>query len=158
MTSSIWSPSPTSENELAGTCCPLSPRAISRTYSVGTGSFNALLELRPYIDTKENEMAVSPAGSYVCSEVRLARKLPVPACCQVWNIHSFALSVGELYRSVWKIIDSINMVYTMKLNFSDTFKLQETKSVFASQSRGHYLYGAIGAMDRCGIWTKIPGA
>ena len=103
-------------------------------------------------------MVIRSAGSEVCAQLRLAMGLRYLAGGQVWDIQSnFLISVSEFYRSLWKSIDAINSIWTVHFDIDDSENIRTLELGFFRKSRKGCISGAIGALDGCLIWHKIPG-
>lgn len=76
----------------------------------------------------------------------------------MWDIRSnFGVSPAEFYRSVWRVVDAINDVFSISFPIDDVDKLNEIANGFAAKSRQRVLRHAVGAIDGCCVWQKNPG-
>lgn len=110
------------------------------------------------METKNQEMAVSFYSSSVCPGVRLEVTLQYLAGEIFRNIQSnFGAMSGKFYRSVWRVMDSINKNLYKKRVLSDVNNLRQRETEFDGKSRLGAIKGAVGALDGCLIWQKNPG-
>lgn len=114
--------------------------------------------IEPLIETDDVEMEIRSSGSAVCTEVRLEMTIRYLAGDAVWDIRSnFGVSPCKLYRSVWRVIDTLNNDFPVDLDISDLSRLKQLESGFSRKSRQKFIRGAIGSIEGCLIWQKNRG-
>lgn len=65
-------------------------------------------------------------GFDICSQIRLAVKIPYLDGCSLWDIHdNFGWPVCEFYRSVWLSTNEINSPLSVKFDIKDVATLAE---------------------------------
>lgn len=76
----------------------------------------------------------------------------------MWHIQSnFEVSVSELYRSIWSVVNAINLKFHIDLDITDIDRLKQLEIRVAEKPRRNAISGAVGALDGLFIWQKNPG-
>lgn len=117
--------------------CSVGNRVFRNMYRLDVMSFHKLLNKQLLmIEPCEVEMAVRSAGSEVRTELRLAMTLRYLTGGIIWDSHdNFGLSVGELYRSVFRTVDAVNHTIKADWDLNEIDRLKDIESGLGAKYR-----------------------
>lgn len=155
---------------MAKPCCTEGRQAFWIMYRLDIGTLNSLLEdwerLRTYITTEDvvnhdkrrrygwQIMWISCfCGSKTCPDASVPGR---------WTTMGYVIKLCHLcrgiYCSIWKLVDSINMLSPAGLYLTDIVNLTLLQEVFARELSQFCLHGLISALDGWVTWTNSPGS
>lgn len=138
----------------------LGQRFIRKCYRMSEESFWKLHQmLKPYIrENKERSHGGATPNGDVPSEARLSMALRWFAGGEAADIFlNHGVGYGEVYTSVWRITDAINLCPSLQIRFpTDHQEQQEIADAFKKKSKVARFGGCVGCIDGMLVWTNKP--